>query len=161
MQDIDIKTNSNRFKLRVSGIFIRDGKVLVQKCKKIDGYCFPGGHVELGEITKEAVLREIKEEIGIEVKIIDLFCVHENIYKTIDNNIAQEINYYYLLDSKEIIPFDEFETTENDKGTLKVHNYEWLKINELIDKKVNPLSIANLIIKGSNRNNILLTDERK
>lgn len=35
-----------------------------------DYYTFPGGRLEEGETTKEGTIREIKEELGIEVKII-------------------------------------------------------------------------------------------
>ena len=73
MTDIDIKCEDGNFKLRTSAIIIKDNKILLQKSKCDECYCFPGGHVELGEITSEAIIREAKEETNIEVKIIDLF----------------------------------------------------------------------------------------
>lgn len=46
----------------------------IKRMKQINGesltyYAFPGGHVEENESFEDAVIREIKEEIGIEIKI--------------------------------------------------------------------------------------------
>ena len=48
------------------GLLIHQGRVLM--CKNIKhGYCFlPGGHIEYGERAHEALIREIKEETGLE-----------------------------------------------------------------------------------------------
>ena len=42
---------------------IRDGKV-------VEYYSLPGGGLEEGETLEENVLREVNEELGIEIKII-------------------------------------------------------------------------------------------
>ena len=50
---------------------IQDGtKILLQNRVKKDwqGYTLPGGHVEPGESFVDAVIREIKEETGLEIK---------------------------------------------------------------------------------------------
>jgi mutator protein MutT len=58
----------------VCAIFERDGKVLI--CRRREGlknfgkWEFPGGKVNAGEGLKSALKREIKEELGIQIKII-------------------------------------------------------------------------------------------
>lgn len=50
---------------------IADGeRILLQNRTKEDwrGYTFPGGHVEPGESFVDAVIREIKEETGLDIK---------------------------------------------------------------------------------------------
>ena len=42
MRDIDIKCDDGNFKLRTSAIIIKNNKILLQKSKCRDGYCFPG-----------------------------------------------------------------------------------------------------------------------
>ena len=57
-----------RFTIRVYGLLIHDGKVLVadEIIRKQHITKFPGGGLEYGEGTKECLVREIREEIGIE-----------------------------------------------------------------------------------------------
>ena len=64
MSDIIFKTENYVFSYRVAGILIHNGKVLLQKPTNDTGYAYPGGQVELGETSKDTVIREFKEEFG-------------------------------------------------------------------------------------------------
>lgn len=57
----------------------KNGNVLMQnRRKKIwPGVTFPGGHVEPGESLVLSVIREIKEETGLEIKNVKLCGVKE------------------------------------------------------------------------------------
>ena len=57
----------------VVGILCKDGKYLAEKRKMDEEYnpgaiIFPGGHVEENETPEQALIREIKEELGVAVK---------------------------------------------------------------------------------------------
>ena len=57
-----------------AGIF-RDGKILLVRRAREPAngvYTFPGGRVEFGESLTEALIREIREETGLEIEIIGL-----------------------------------------------------------------------------------------
>jgi ADP-ribose pyrophosphatase YjhB (NUDIX family) len=160
MIDIDIKCNEGKFKLRTTGIIISDNKLLVQKAKKFDSYVLPGGHIELGELSKEAIIREIKEETGLDVKINHLVCINENIYRKNDT-LAHEINYYYNLEPVEKIETKEFIIVENDKGVIKEQKFSWIDLDKLIENKVMPADIIKIIEKDINIKNLIIeTDER-
>jgi 8-oxo-dGTP diphosphatase len=76
-----MQTNE-RFKIMgaVFLILIKDNQVLLQRRYNTgysDGlYALPSGHIEAGEFGKEALIREIQEEIGIEINEKDLNFVH-------------------------------------------------------------------------------------
>jgi len=53
-----------------NAVIVQEGKVLlVQQRKKVAYglWSFPGGHVEPGETPLEATIREVKEEIGVDL----------------------------------------------------------------------------------------------
>lgn len=58
----------------VAGAFIlREGRVLFLKHEKYDVWLQPGGHVEESETPDEAALREVREETGFDVEILEDF----------------------------------------------------------------------------------------
>ncbi len=82
----------------VAGILTKDGKFLVEKRRDDDdadpGYVeIPGGHVREGESLENALRREMKEELGIEVERMKL--VSESL-ATATNGEKQRIHYFHV-----------------------------------------------------------------
>ncbi len=71
----------NRLRLRVCGICIKDDKVLMLSHRGIGQsdvfWCPPGGGAQFGETAHEALIREYKEETGLDIKIHNLLFVNE------------------------------------------------------------------------------------
>ncbi|MEV5111001.1 NUDIX hydrolase [Bacillus sp. LBA3-1-1.1] len=66
----------NVMQVRVTGILIEDEKILIVKQKVANrNWSLPGGRVENGETLEEAMIREMREETGLEVKIKKLLYV--------------------------------------------------------------------------------------
>ena len=62
-------------------ILNKDGKLLlVRSYKWFDRLTIPGGHIELGETMVEAVKREAKEEVGLDVEVADFILTQEAIF---------------------------------------------------------------------------------
>ena len=58
--------------VRISGIVFKEGKIALVKHENSfngDYYLLPGGGLERDETIEECVLREVKEEIGLDVKV--------------------------------------------------------------------------------------------
>ncbi|WP_457743813.1 NUDIX domain-containing protein [Sulfurimonas sp.] len=65
---VEIYTSSEKFL----------GIVLIQRKNIPFGLALPGGFVDVGESVEEAVVREMKEEISLDVEIKELFEVYSN-----------------------------------------------------------------------------------
>ena len=98
--DIKIDTNEGKFKFRVCGILKHNDKYLTVKMNSNNFYCLPGGHVELGEDTQTAVLREMHEELGYEIVIKKLVAINENFFLAEDGFKLHEIGFLLCCWSK-------------------------------------------------------------
>ena len=54
--------------------------LLVRSKKWGEKYTVPGGHIELGERAEDAIVREVKEETGLDSVAEDLLIVQQAIY---------------------------------------------------------------------------------
>ncbi len=83
--------------------------------KRIDNGCWgvPGGAMELGESLENTVKRETQEEIGIDVKDLELFGVYS----------GQEL-YYRYPNGAEVYNVSVVYITRNFQGEVKVNSDE-------------------------------------
>ncbi len=80
----------------VGAVVIRDGQVLlVQRAQEpLSGkWTLPGGAVELGETLVEAVVRELREETGLEVRVLELVEAFERIVR----DESDRPRFHYVL----------------------------------------------------------------
>lgn len=89
-----------KFHLRVRGVICDGENVLVARVK--DGnYCFlPGGHHEIGESLADALVREIREELGMSATVKQYLGVVENGWQE-EDAYHYEINHIFAVE----VPF--------------------------------------------------------
>jgi len=68
------KTTKYHPKIGIGVIVLKDKRILLGKRKNSHGdgsWSFPGGHLELWESFSDCALREVKEETGLDIDIIN------------------------------------------------------------------------------------------
>ena len=82
----------------VRGIIIKDGRIAMVHSRKYNYYAFPGGGIDPGEKKEETLIREIREELGLDVipeSIKEYGLVIRKEKGAIDDLFILE-NYYFL-----------------------------------------------------------------
>ena len=107
-------------------IIIKDGKIALVYSNKHNYYKFPGGGINESEDKIDALIREVKEEVGLIVikNSIKDYGEVKRIQKSNLNQIFYQENYYYLCD------------VENDLMKQNLDEYE--QDEEFILKYVDP-----------------------
>ncbi|WP_285399167.1 NUDIX hydrolase [Lysinibacillus sp. fls2-241-R2A-57] len=75
----------HKFTLTSGAVVLNKQNKILLKKDPIRGWELPGGCVEINETIKETVIREVKEETGIEVEIIKFCGVSHEIKNSICN----------------------------------------------------------------------------
>jgi len=111
--------------------------VLLRKHDKYKIWLSIGGHVELDEDPNQAAVREVKEEVGIDVKIADKvlnFNAGENYQELVPPRF---LNRHRISDTHEHITMVYFATTDSDKTIQGDHevseDLRWFTNEELDD----------------------------
>lgn len=55
----------------VSGYVFHDNKVLLIKHKKLNKWLPPGGHIDENESPDDAIIRELKEETNLDIRLVN------------------------------------------------------------------------------------------
>lgn len=97
--DLQIKLQDTTLKIRVAGL-VKTSKGYLFERNDEKGYIFTiGGKIMLNESSEEAIKREIKEEIGMEVKEVKLRSVIENFYGVSPDKV-QELCFVYEVEEE-------------------------------------------------------------
>ncbi|MCQ2520557.1 MAG: NUDIX domain-containing protein [Lachnospiraceae bacterium] len=116
-------------------IIIRDDKLALVYSEKYDYYIFAGGGIDEGESKETALIREIREETGLDVipeSIKEYGLIVRREHGKIDDLFIQE-NYFYLCDvSDKVLPqkLDNYEAEER-------YILRWVTPQEAIETNMN------------------------
>lgn len=145
--DLKIKTEKEEFHGRTCGIIKQENNFLIMRVNKSSYYHIPGGHIEIGEDSKQAIIREIKEEIGCDLQEASLFAIQENFW-TRNNKKCHGIEFYFIIKPKYELEMKDYQRIENDKGEEKLLDFKWGTPEELKDIDLRPSNIKDMIING-------------
>lgn len=145
-----ISTFGNKLRVRTCGILIENDKLLLIKHHALGNrdflLCPPGGGVDFGESLHNSLIREFKEETGLDIKINNLLFINEYIEHPLhaielffeveriggfislgidpelqDQQIITEIDWFSIEDLDKIIDFHKHSSLH------KINNFQELK----------------------------------
>ena len=105
-----------------------DGKVLlIQELDEFDGqWCLPGGRIDVGEMPREAMVREIKEELNLDATVGDILDC--NIFTGKTGKAHFIVVFAVTIDPQQTI------ITEDGE----VSKAEWIAIDDVKHLKLRP-----------------------
>jgi len=101
-------------------VFNKSKQILMIFHKKLNVWLPPGGHIEENELPTKAVIREIFEETGIKVEILQI----ENKILTLSNNDCIELEKPFIL------------LLENIEGNWKHNHIDMVYICKALNENV-------------------------
>lgn len=122
--------------LGVGGIIMNDDNVLLVRRANppLQGqWSLPGGLVETGETTQEAVVREVLEETGLQIAPVKLVEVFERILRDEEG----QVEYHFVL-----IDYLCRVTSGDAHAASDVTDVRWAKLDELASLAVAPETCA-------------------
>lgn len=150
-QELLSQIKVDKIDLVVAGLIANEDKILLIHHNKLDKWIPPGGHIQENETPDEALEREIKEELNLEIEIIkeNELSMGGSIKKQLAlpfyvnlHNVGDHDHccFFYLCkpkDMKKVIA---------DKSEVK--NYHWFSIDELNNNNNIPFDVKEISSKA-------------
>ena len=120
-QDFRTKVGNTVFGVRATALIVQNRKLLVTKDK--GKYYTIGGAIQVNERTEDAVVREVREELGVKAEARQLAFIVENRFEQ-EGISYHNIEFHYLVDLLEDAPLT---MQEDEKSQL----CEWIDLDKL------------------------------
>ncbi|MBR7835816.1 NUDIX domain-containing protein [Actinospica durhamensis] len=138
--DIAWADTAGSFKYRSAGVIHSGDRLLVSTVEHTDGWFLPGGKVHFGEASAAALVRELREELQLEVSVSGApLLITEGIHAE-GGTLYQEVCFYYAVSwPDEVSP----ESVADQGG----HRFRWIRCADLAAVRLLPPEIAPMIVQ--------------
>ena len=141
--DITIDVKDYKLNVRSAGVIIHNGKILLHRNVNSGHYALIGGRVEIGERSTDTIKREIKEELGKDIKITGYISTIENFFE-INGSKYHEIMFVHKI---------EFTNEEDQKIEYTMQNiegkeylqYEWIDLDIIDEYQLLPKAMKDVL----------------
>lgn len=149
MKDIKFKEGNDLFNYRVAAVIESNSKYLFQKMPNDTNYTLVGGRVHFMETTKEAVVREVLEEVGYDITDDEFHVaeIAENFFDYKDNDgVIHKVHtllFIYKVNISEHTNIRKDATfVMKDKDNMTLH---WLSYDEAKKAPILPSAAKRLL----------------
>jgi ADP-ribose pyrophosphatase YjhB (NUDIX family) len=98
---ISLETAAGHFTVRTVGVAIHNEQALLHRAAHDTWWSLLGGRIELHESSANALVREMREELGVEIVALRLLWVMERFF--VSSQRHHSIQFYYLLQVPEAL----------------------------------------------------------
>ena len=126
--------------LLVRAVIEDHGRFLIAHTKGAGNVYLPGGHVETGEGMKHALVRELAEELGVDVEVGEYLGAVEHAWQVAGVH-SHEINHCFVV------------TSPGLRAAQAPHSHEdhveftWLSPSEFEERNLQPAPLRQLLSK--------------
>lgn len=158
MEDISVIVGNHLLNYRVSAIFRKGNKILLHHGLDSEHYTLPGGRVKEGETTEDAIKREIKEEMGQDVKVVKSVSFMENLFDMNEKKYHEILVTYELefLD-KNMYEKERIKAIEKDKKL----EFIWFDQDKLDNITFVPTVLKTIILENPKEFKHIINNETK
>lgn len=137
--DISFNQESQKFNYRVCAMIISGNKILAMHDERSPYFYLPGGRVKMDETAEQAVIREVREELHVTLKITRPLWLNQAFFtEDVDGVRYHELCIYFLMD------ITDTDLQENGNSFIltegkHIHTFEWLEFDRLKDEYFYPI----------------------
>ena len=115
------------FRPSVYAIIVNGGNVLLLNTTHTGTYSLPGGGIEVGERIEDALKREVREETGLEIEIINFFRFEEQFFYYDPADVAFHSFLFFYVCRPQTIEICQDHEINDDSVELP----RWIRVDEL------------------------------
>jgi 8-oxo-dGTP pyrophosphatase MutT (NUDIX family) len=127
---------------RACAIIWQANRILLNRFGGDSFWALPGGAVELGEFSSDALVREMREELGISIAVGRLVWVIENLFEYRDTHFT-EFGFYYeaAWPAGMVLAEGEFAGRESDQF------FRWVSAQEVAALDLRPSGLLASLLR--------------
>ena len=156
--DLTVVLDNKKLNIRACAVIIHENKLLVHDNINESHIALVGGRVKIGESSEQTLKREILEEMGKEIEILEYVSTIENFFDA-DDMPYHEIMFVYRADFKNEEDKKILDTIHNVEGEDELR-YDWVDLDKIDEYPLKPKVLKEMIV--NNRFSIHeINDDRK